>query len=141
LVKWDKYDGHFHEDLSVFHTVGSDMCSTTIHKTRGCVSTATLVISVTLLTGTHELQQHKGNALLGSHDNNGKVNAPQCCVKRNLPTLSKLGLLYIYIYIMFVNIDLFTKPANSSILSPSDKEIYRLNGFVYGDVETDVGGG
>ena len=42
---------------------------------------------------------------------------------------------------MFVNIGLFTKPANFSILSLSDKTIYRLNGFVYGDVETDVCGG
>jgi len=42
---------------------------------------------------------------------------------------------------MFVNIGLFSKTANFSILSPSDKVIYRLNGFVYGDVATDVGGG
>jgi hypothetical protein len=38
---------------------------------------------------------------------------------------------------MFVNIGLFTKPANFSILSLSDEMIYRLNGFV----ETDVCGG
>ena len=42
---------------------------------------------------------------------------------------------------MFVSVRLFSKPANYSILRPSDKVIYRLNGFVYGDVETDVGGG
>jgi len=42
---------------------------------------------------------------------------------------------------MFVNIGLFNKPASFSILSHSDKVIYRLNRYVYGNVETDVGGG
>ena len=146
MVNCDKHNGHFQEDHSVFHNVGSDICSTTIHRTHGCASMATLVISVTLLTATHVLQQYKGNEFLRFHDNNGYAKAPQCCVKCTLSTLSKLGLLlyiyiYIYIYIMFVNIGLFTKPANFSILSLSDKTIYRLNGFVYGDVETDVCGG
>lgn len=111
------------------------MCRTT-HRTHGCASTATLVISVTFLTATHVLQQYKGNALLRFHNKNGYAKAPHCCVKR---TLSKSGLLYIYV--MLVNIGLFTKHAIFSILSPSDKVIYRLNGFVYGDVETDVVGG
>jgi hypothetical protein len=45
------------EDLSVFHTADSDICSTTIYRKYGCASTATIVISVTLLTGTYIFQQ------------------------------------------------------------------------------------
>jgi hypothetical protein len=39
---------------------------------------------------------------------------------------------------MFVNIGLFAKPANFSILIPSEKVNYSLNGFMYGEAETDA---
>jgi hypothetical protein len=53
LVKIGQKYQTLHEDPSVFHVVGSDICKTTINRTHCCVSMAMLSIFIILLTATY----------------------------------------------------------------------------------------
>jgi hypothetical protein len=76
LVKIRQNWGTLHEDLYVFHTVGSNIRSATTIRTPCCVSVAMLPLLSILLTVTHVHQQYKGEAMLRFHGNSGHAIAP-----------------------------------------------------------------
>ena len=74
-----------HDDLSVFHILGSELCRATIQLSNCCASMSTLSVCITLFTATFVFEQYKGNALLRFRGNSVYANAPYCYV---IPTLS-----------------------------------------------------
>jgi hypothetical protein len=65
-----------HDDLSVFHILGSDLCRPTIQLSNCCASIATLSVCITLFTATFVFEQYKGNASLRFRGNSVYANAP-----------------------------------------------------------------
>ena len=75
-----------HEDLSVFRTVRSDICSATIHRRHRYASMTKVSVPITSLTAAYVRQRHKGNAFLLFHVNSAYANAPSCYVVLTLLT-------------------------------------------------------